>query len=148
MVFRAITRFPVQQLRSEMDRLLTGFFGEGAGPWPRAADRNAPAVNLWEEEDAVKAELEVPGVNTDQIDISVAGGELTVQYSYPQLEEGAVTYHRRERPSGQFSRSLRLPVEVDAARVEASLKDGVLTITLPKAEAARPRKIKVVAQGQ
>jgi HSP20 family protein len=59
------------------------------------------------------------------------------------LEKEGVTFHRRERPSGSFVRVVQLPAEVDADRVEAELRNGVLTLTLPKAESARPRKISV-----
>ena len=105
--------------------------------------RSQPAVNVWEQHDALMVEMEVPGVKSDQLDISVAGGELSVKVNRPDVAQEGVTYHRRERPVGSFSRIVRLPVEVDADRVEADLRDGVLTITLPKAESAKPRKINV-----
>jgi len=138
-------RHPVAQLRDEMDRLLTGFFGQPAeGQW-RPATRGQPAVNLWEQDDALVAELEVPGVTADQLEISVAHGELSIQIERPDLLEEGVTCHRRERPVGSFSRVLRLPTDVDASSVRAELSQGVLTITLPKAEEAKPRKIEVAA---
>jgi HSP20 family protein len=90
-------------------------------------------------------ELEVPGVKHDQVEISVAGGELSLAIRRPEVEQPGVTYHRRERPVGAFSRVLRLPADVDAEKVGAELKNGVLLITLPKAESAKPRKINVTA---
>lgn len=137
--------FPVHQLRDEMDRLLTGFFRQADLPWVTGR-RGQPAVNVWETADAVMVEMEVPGLRKDQLDVSVAGGELSLKIDRPQLNEEGVTYHRRERPVGTFTRVLRLPVEVDADRVEAELRGGVLTITLPKAESAKPRKITVTSE--
>lgn len=143
MVFRTLSPpQPINQLRHEMDRVLSGFFGQPAGS-RLGAGRDQPAVNVWDSQDALKVELEVPGVKSDQVDISVAGGELSVTVERQDGPREGVTYHRRERPLGSFTRMLRLPADVDAARVEAKLTDGVLTITLPKAESAKPRKIEV-----
>jgi HSP20 family protein len=137
---------PFQQLRSEMDRLLNGFLGSptNGGSYP-AAGRGQPAVNLWDNNDALMLELEIPGVKSDQIDISVAGLELTIKVQRPDIAEEGVMYHRRERPVGDFSRVLRLPCEVDSNKVSAELQNGVLTLTLPKAEVAKPRKIPVAS---
>jgi HSP20 family protein len=138
-------RQPLNQLRDEMDRLLTGVFGPGADGILPAVFRSQPAVNVWEQGDALLVEMEVPGVKNDQIDISVAGGELSIKVERPEPADEDVTYHRRERPVGSLTRVLRLPVEVDGDRVEAELRDGVLMITLPKAENAKPRKINVTS---
>jgi len=148
MVFRYVSsRHPIHQLRNEMDRLLNGFLGNvGELSWP-LAPRGRPAVNLWETEDALMAELELPGVKSDQLELSVVGDELSIKVQRPDVEQQEVTYHRRERGVGSFARVLRLPVEVDAERVEAELRHGVLTITLPKSEAARPRRIEVASGG-
>lgn len=137
------TRHPLHLLRDEMDRLLTGVFGPAADGFLPAIFRGQPAVNVWEINDALKVEMELPGIKSDQLDIAVAGDELTVKVNCPEADAKGVAYHRRERPVGSFGRTLRLPVEIDADRVEADLRDGVLTITLPKAESAKPRKIKV-----
>jgi HSP20 family protein len=137
------TRHPFYQLRDEMDRLLTGFLAPVADGLVPSMLRNQPAANVWEKEDALQVEMELPGVKSDHVDISVVGGELTVKVDRPELVQENVTYHRQERPVGSFTRVLRLPLEVDANRVEAQLHDGVLLITLPKAESAKPRKINV-----
>ena len=113
------TRHPLHQLRDEMDRLLTGFFGPAADGLLPAMFRNQPAVNVWEREDALLVEMEVPGVKSQDLDISVAGGELSIRIQRPDVAQEGVTYHRRERPVGAFQRVLRLPVEVNADRVEA-----------------------------
>jgi HSP20 family protein len=99
---------------------------------------------VWEEKDQFYAEAEVPGFKTDELDISVVGNELTIKGNRQDPSpEKDTTFHRRERGIGTFTRVVRLAVEVDATRVEASLRDGVLLIKLPKSEAARPRKIDV-----
>jgi HSP20 family protein len=141
------TRHPLNQFRDEVDRLLTGVLGGRVDGPLCGMLRNQPAVNVWEQNDALKVEMELPGIKSEQLDISVAGGELSVKVNAPDDFREDVTYHRRERPVGSFSRIVRLPVEVDADRVEADLRDGVLTITLPKAESAKPRKINVTSTG-
>jgi len=135
------TRQPFHRLRDEMDRLFDGFSGH-ASDWPWSGP-DRPAVDVWESDDAIFVEMEVPGLKGDHLDMSVVGNELSIKVDRPDLREEGVTYHRRERPVGSFGRVLRLPAEVDSQRVEAELRHGVLTLTLPKAEAAKPRKIEV-----
>jgi HSP20 family protein len=74
----------------------------------------------------------------------VVGDELSIKVERPDLPQEGPAYHRRERGVGSFSRVVRLPAEVDPDQVEAEMRQGVLTVTLPKAESARPRKIRVV----
>jgi len=136
-------RNPLFQFRNEMDHLLGGLFGlprDGVFP---PVPRNQPAVTVWEQDDSLTVELEVPGVKKDQVDLSVVGKELSIRVNRQEGDPEGVVYHRRERPMGSFSRVLSLPAEVDSNRVGAELRDGVLTITLPKAESAKPRKIVV-----
>jgi len=148
MVFRYRgTRYPVQQFRREMDRLLSGFVGNVSdGGWPLTGRRQVP-VNVWEDSEAVSVEMELPGVKSDEIEVSVVGTELSLKVNRPEDQEDDVTYHRRERGTGSFARVLRLPSEVDADNVEADLTGGILTVRLPKQAAARPKKIKVAAGG-
>lgn len=142
MVFRYQNpRQAMDQLRDEVNRLFNGWLTNGTPAWLPV--RGQPAVNVWETVDAVVAELEVPGVKSDQVDISVAESELTLSIHRPETEPTEVTYHRRERPSGDFCRTIRLPAPVDPDRVSAELREGVLTITLPRAESSKPRKINV-----
>lgn len=138
-------RHPVFQLRDEMDRLLGGVLGPWSGFALPGADRQQPAVNMWQRADCLIVEAEVPGLKSDDVEIAVVGDQLTLKIERPEDERKDVVYHRRERPAGSFSRVLRLPTDVDPNRVEAELRDGVLTITLPKAESAKPRKIQVNA---
>jgi HSP20 family protein len=135
---------PLHQLRSEMDRLLTGFLGPGSNGGS-AVSRGQPAVNLWDHHDSLMLEMEIPGVKSEQIDISVAGAELTIQVKRPEVAEEGVNFHRRERPVGDFARVLQLPCEVDSEKVSAELRNGILTLTLPKAEAVKPRKISITS---
>ncbi len=129
------------QLRREMDRL----FNTLGDPWgaPLARTSSFPAVNVWEDGDRLCLEAEIPGVEPDDLDLQVVADELTIKGHLGPLEERNLTYHRQERGTGDFTRLVRLPVEIDADKVGAVLKDGVLTLTLPKAEVARPRKITV-----
>jgi HSP20 family protein len=143
MVFRQLaSRYPTQQLRQEMDRLLSDFFGTLGTAWTGTGTVRPP-INAWETGEAVFVEMELPGVESRNVDISVVGNELTIKIDRPDVSQEGVAYHRRERGVGAFSRVVRLPVEVDADRVDAQMRNGVLTITLPKAPAARPRKIQV-----
>jgi HSP20 family protein len=102
-------------------------------------------VNLWETEGELQAEVELPGVKQDDLDILVVGGELTIKGQRGPAPNSSQAFHRRERTSGSFQRTIRLPVDVDSSKVEATLSDGILQVKLPKAEAAKPRKIPVQA---
>lgn len=102
-----------------------------------------PLMNMWEDDKAFYLEAEVPGLLMNDLEIMVEGEDLTIsgkRQSEPQ--EGTVC-HRRERAEGSFKRSIRLAAQVDTDAVEASLKNGVLTVTLPKTEQALPRRIEV-----
>lgn len=102
-----------------------------------------PAMNVWEDGESVRAEVEVPGLKMENLELLVVGNELTVKGRRPEATNGKVAWRRQERGTGEFARVIRLPYEVNAAKVEATLKDGVLTILMPKAESARARKIEV-----
>lgn len=134
---------PFRQLRGEMDRLLNGFLTPTFEEWIPGMTRSQPAVNICDQGEVLTVEMEVPGVKSEQIDVSVAGEELTVKVERPDVEQEGVTYHRRERPTGSFTRVLPLPCAINSQKVEADLHGGVLTLRLPKAEKAKPRKITV-----
>jgi HSP20 family protein len=139
---------PVGQLRREVDRLFEDFFGPGAAQ-PRfgTSTRVFPALNIWEDNDGLVAEAELPGVTNENLDIAVVGSEMTIKGRRGETpsETDNVVFHRRERWTGEFSRVVRLPVGIDGDKVQATLKDGVLRVHLPKAESARPHKIPVKA---
>ena len=140
---------PLDQLRNQMDRLVTDFLGPMTGTYsPRVSgtERSFPALNVWEYGDHLYAEAELPGMKSDDIDVSVVGGDLTIRGHRGEQPQDGTSFHRRERGTGEFTRVVRLPIEVNADKVEATLKDGVLLVKLPKAESAKPKKIKVAAQ--
>jgi len=116
----------------------------GALAAPQAA---YPALNLWDDGENFHAEAELAGFKIEDIDLAVAGAELQIRGKRAtQVGEGWAV-HRRERPNGEFSRTIAFPAEIDADRVQAALKDGVLHVTLPKAPTAKPRKIEVKVLG-
>jgi HSP20 family protein len=139
---------PLMRLRDEMDRLFEWFFGdyEPFRAWDAMSPPQFPAVNIWQGDDEVFVEAELPGMTEQEVEVTVAGNELTIKGTRPEFEvkEGSIV-HRRERGYGPFSRVVRLPVEVDESGVKAEFRSGVLTITLPKAEVARARHIPVKA---
>lgn len=135
------------RFRNEMDRLLSDFLGRSAGMAEiEETSRGFPAVNVWQQDDEVFVEAEVPGLKSGDIEISVVGNGLSLKGRRPDVPPEQAKFHRRERGVGDFNRVLRLPVEVDSEKVQAKLADGVLLITLPKAEAAKPRRIPVSAE--
>ena len=128
------------RLRQEVDRLFNGF-STGSEPF---FSRVYPALNVSEDTDALYVRAELPGVKADSLEVSVVEGRLLIKGERKiAVEEEKTGYHRREREAGIFRRTLTLPSQVNAGKVYASLKNGVLTIVLPKAEEAKPRKIAV-----
>jgi HSP20 family protein len=137
-------------VRREMDRLFAGVTASPrrAAFLPGRAARQYPLVNTSQDRDNLYVEALMPGVDPKTLAVSMVKSTLTVSgekvrrpAGAPPAEEEA--YHRSERAAGKFSRSLDLPVEVDDQRVAAHYEHGVLRITLPKAESAKPRRINV-----
>jgi HSP20 family protein len=118
-----------------------------AGHWagvPSVAGSVGPAVNVWADEHAVFVEADLPGVDPSKLDVSVTeGNRLTISGERPEVTVENAVWHRQERGNGTFVRELTLPTLVDADKVEARYDQGVLRLTLPKADAAKPRKITV-----
>jgi HSP20 family protein len=130
----------LEQLEKEMDRLRQRVFR----PVARRGARVFPSVIISTTEGTLIVRAEVPGMDLADFDITVSGDTLTVQGSRStgeELEGG--WYHRRERQSGHFSRAIRLPAEVDGDRAEATYVAGVLAISLPLKEEAKPKEIPV-----
>ncbi|MBE0433168.1 Hsp20/alpha crystallin family protein [candidate division WOR-3 bacterium] len=128
-------------LRSDMDRLFSGLFGgvpeDREGFW-------APVVDIEEDNDKIMVKAEVPGMIREDIKVSVQGNLLTITGERKQENETKnKTFHRIERSYGRFSRMITLPTDVDADKVKASYKDGVLNISLPKPESIKPKHIDV-----
>lgn len=98
-------------------------------------------VNIREEDDAYILSALVPGLNADDLNIQVLENVVSIEGEYRNDEE--VEFLVNELPQGSFRRVLRMPAEIEADKVEAKIADGILTLTLPKAESARPKRIKV-----
>ncbi|MBN1863672.1 MAG: Hsp20/alpha crystallin family protein [Victivallales bacterium] len=125
----------VRNLQREMNRVFNGYDGRGGG---------FPAVNIWSNHENVVVTAELPGMDPEAIDVSVAQGQLTISgeriISPP---EGDMQSHRQERGQGSFARAFRLPFDVDSTKVSARYQDGVLSISLPRLEESKPKKITV-----
>jgi HSP20 family protein len=129
-------------VREEMDDLINRVFAEGEEVWPFG--RIAPSLDLAETNHAIEVRLDVPGMDPKDIEIQLNGNALTVSGSRKEeKEEKGTAYHRLERRSGTFSRSISLPCAVNEEAINAKYRDGVLTITMPKTEEAKSRKIEV-----
>ncbi len=133
---------PLFELHSELDRLSDAFFGR-CGASALNSVRAIPALNVREDDDNVYVEAEVPGMKLDELELTVQGDAFGIKGSQDAEQETEHKFHRRERVLTQFARELTLPSKVDADATEATLKDGVLTVKLPKAADERPRKIEV-----
>ncbi len=121
-------------------------FDSGWGRFPEhwTEERFLPAIDVAEEEDALTLTAEVPGMSRDDLEVTVDNGVLTLrgEKKAQEVSQGA-DYRRVERRFGHFERRIRLPDYVDAEKLEASYKNGVLTLRMPKAEAARTRTIQI-----
>src|SRR6266704_2284414 len=133
---------PVEQLstlREEINRLCDSPFGELTRRM-ELFNGWAPTLDLYEDKDNLIVKAELPGMKRDEIDISVHDGTLTIsgERKYEEQKEDAETY-RSERFFGKFHRTLTLPKPVESDKAKASYKDGILTVTLPKTEEAKPK---------
>lgn len=103
-----------------------------------------PALNVWADDYAVFAEVELPGVDPAKLDMSITeGNHLSIQGERPTVDIPNAVWHRQERGHGTFTRELTLPTLVNADKIAARYENGILKLTLPKAEAAKPRKIAI-----
>lgn len=129
----------MRRLRREMDQIFSHV------DHPLAQE--FPLVNAWLGEGDIIITAELPGVDPGKVDISVVGDTLTISGSreMESLKDGE-SYHRQERGHGRFTRSLQLPFHVEANKVEARYDRGILSMTLPRAEADKPRKISVKSE--
>ncbi|HOX40313.1 MAG TPA: Hsp20/alpha crystallin family protein [Candidatus Brocadiia bacterium] len=136
---------PMVKLQREMNQLFNEFFEGWNLPTFSTHDVSlTPTVDVAESEKEVKVTAELPGIDEKNVDISVVGNALTISgEKKEEKEEKGQTYHRIERTYGSFSRTVPLPAEVDEENTRAVYKNGILTITLPKVEQARRRRIEV-----
>jgi len=127
-----------------LDRVFDQAFGSSLGSrvW-------VPAMDVAERKDAYVVQAELPGLSPDQVDVSFEKNVLTIRGTKPASfdpnAEGELRIFAAERVSGSFERSVRLPEFVNAEKISASFSNGLLTITVPKAEAAQPRRISIDA---
>ena len=110
---------------------------------PRTTGDNYPRTNLNDTGDNLEVIVEVPGVSKDDINVKIQGNYLELSGKRNREVPEGYTVHRTEREALSFSRSFTLPYEVDADKVVASLNNGILTMTLPKSEAAKPKQIAI-----
>jgi len=128
--------------RNDMRDLMSNMFNDLGDGWFRGEE--VPSLDLSETPETVDVRMDAPGLKPENIDIRVEGNLLTVTgRREEQKEEKNRTYHRIERATGTFSRTVTLPSEVDAAKVEAQYRDGVLTVMMPKSTKAHTQKITV-----
>ena len=133
---------PLFKLHNEMNRMFEGFFEDLPATRPYGA--GYPGLNAWEEGDDAYVEAELPGMGMEDVEVLVSGNELTINGERKIEAADGANWHRRERSQGRFSRTLTLPWEIAADKVEAKLADGVLTVRLPRCESCKPKKVKVL----
>ncbi len=136
----------ILEFRDEIDRLFKDFFS----PWPVRRRRVrgemvwAPEVDVYEDENNVVVQAELPGLKPKEVDISIAGNTLTLKGEKKgEKEEEGRNYYLVERVYGSFERSIELPIEVDASKAKATMKDGILEVVIPKTPESKPKQIKV-----
>jgi HSP20 family protein len=130
-------------LREAMDRL----FNDAFTPSGFAAGVQVPAVDLYQTEDEIVVKAALPGLKADDVQISITGEMLTLKGEFKQKDEvKEKAYHLREQRFGSFERTFALPTEVVSDKAKAEFENGILTITLPKAEEVKPKMITVKAR--
>jgi len=123
-------------MQGEMNRVFSGM--------SQSLTQEAPPINAWVGEADVVVAAELPGVDPGKVEISVVGDTLTISGTREaETLKAGESYHRQERDFGRFSRTIQLPFHIEAEKVKAKYARGVLKITLPRAEADKPRKIAV-----
>jgi len=132
------------RMSDAMDRLFDNIYGRG---WRDGDLFESPSVDMYQTENDIVVKASLPGMKADDIQISVVGDVLTLRGEvHAEDEINEASYHIRERRSGSFARSLPLPAAVQSDRAKAEFENGVLTLTLPKAEEMRPKTITVKAK--
>ncbi|HLH55146.1 MAG TPA: Hsp20/alpha crystallin family protein [Verrucomicrobiae bacterium] len=135
----------LNRLRREIDRLFEDPFSLLA-PSTSFFQNWTPAVDIYEDNDKYIVKTELPGMKREDIDVALDGNTLTISGERKEEEEKRQgESYRSERYFGRFQRSITLPTEVQTNKIEAAYKDGVLTVTLPKSEEAKPKQIPVKA---
>jgi HSP20 family protein len=131
-------------LREAMDRLFDDAFTR---PFSTSGDSVIPAIDLYQNADEVVVKAALPGLEAKDVQISVTADTLTLRGEIKhENEQKEVTYHIREHRYGMFERSVMLPTDVQTDKAKADFDNGILTITLPKAEAVKPKTITIKAK--
>jgi len=135
----------IEKARSEMDRPLDTFlFGKPKASGFAGEEEWQPPIDVAETESELVINVEIPGVDPKDIDVSLSGDTLFIKgEKKPETEEKEEDYHLVERNYGSFTRSIRLLVEVQSDKISASYKNGVLTVVLPKPEGTQKKEIKI-----
>lgn len=138
----------VTTLQDEMNSLLENFVGRRESQEEASSRLWGPPVDIHETKDAYVFEVELAGIGKDDIKLTVHDNTLTLEgeKKYGHADHKECDCHRQERIFGKFQRSFSLPKAVDAAKIEASFENGVLTIQLPKQEIARPKEIPIAVK--
>ena len=140
-----------QALRSDFDRSHAGNVGTSGSPprWrfaflPGRAARMYPLVNLHDDGENFFVEALMPGVDPDKVEVTVLGNGLTISgQKTPVGDVADERVHRMERAAGRFMRTIQLPTEIERDRVSAEYRNGLLLLTLPRAEASKPRRVQI-----
>ncbi|NWG03915.1 MAG: Hsp20/alpha crystallin family protein [Syntrophaceae bacterium] len=136
--------FEFDRLRKEMDRLWDSFFEGRPGRRIKEEGEWLPSLDVAETKGDLIVKAELPGMDPKDIEISLTEGILTIKGEKKQeKEEKEEGYHLIERSYGSFARSIRLPKDVQSDKINASFKNGVLKVTLPKSEEAKKKEIKI-----
>ena len=130
-------------LRDDLNSLFEVPFWAGLGRQGQLFTGWSPALDLYQNKDNIVAVLELPGMKKDEIEISLHDGTLTISGERKSGAANGQSAERSERYVGKFRRSITLPAPVDPGKVAATYRDGILTVTLPKAEEAKPKQIPV-----
>jgi HSP20 family protein len=128
------------QMRREMESLMERLTGATAD---ESVAGVFPPMNVSEDRDHYYVRALMPGVDATQLNVSVVNQTIALSGTRESPQEVGASYHRKERGEGAFSRSVTLPASFDGTRVDAKYVDGILTLTLPKPEAAKPRRVQV-----
>ena len=133
----------LESIQADMNRILSG---QDAPRFARRARAAYPPLNVWASADGLVIDAEMPGVDPQDAEISVVGDELSLRGKVNAQEpaEGE-TVLRRERPAGEFQRTLQLPFRANTGAVKATFKNGILRISIPRSEEEKPRKIAIEA---
>lgn len=151
MIYRRLFDFPVfghrgvfqelNNMRRQFDRLMDQYSTDSRRP---AHAGVFPQLNVTEDAGKYYLRAELPGVTSNELDIQATGKTISISGERKiHSENDNARYHRREREAGNFSRVLAMPSDIDADRIEARLENGILSVMVPKAEAVKPRQIKV-----